>query len=87
MPVPVDRGEMEAIRRLADAGIESEPCNYIGVGDRVRVLEGPMAGVEGILAREAGRNRIVISVSLLMRSVMVELDRAHVEGAGPGVVN
>ena len=80
-PVPVDPIEMDAVRRLAEAGLHSEPCAWITVGERVRVREGPLAGAEGILAREGTRDRIVISISLLMRSVMVELDRTAVESA------
>jgi len=86
VPVPVDPVEMDSVRRLADAGLHAEPCAWIAVGERVRVREGPMAGLEGTLAREGNRNRIVISISLLMRSVMVELDRSAVEGIGDYVV-
>ncbi|HVW08125.1 MAG TPA: transcription termination/antitermination NusG family protein [Bryobacteraceae bacterium] len=84
-PVAVDPVEMEAVRRLAEAGLNSEPWPWIEIGERVRVREGPMAGVEGILAREGTRNRIVISISLLMRSVLVELDRNAVEGIAEAV--
>ncbi|HEY4085638.1 MAG TPA: transcription termination/antitermination NusG family protein [Bryobacteraceae bacterium] len=79
VPVAVDPMEMEAVRRLAEAGFNAEPCAWIAIGERIRVREGPMAGVEGTLAREGNRDRIVISISLLMRSVMVELDRSAVE--------
>jgi transcription antitermination factor NusG len=78
-PVAVDPVEMASVRRLTDAGLHAEPCAWFAVGERVRVREGPLAGVEGTLAREGSRNRIVISISLLMRSVMVELDRSAVE--------
>jgi transcription antitermination factor NusG len=81
VPVAVDPTEMNAVRRLSDASLESQPCAWIAIGERVRVREGPLAGVEGILAREGTRDRIVISVSLLMRSVMVELNRSAVESA------
>jgi transcription antitermination factor NusG len=79
VPVAVDPVEMDVVRRLAEAGLNAEPCAWIAIGERVRVLQGPMAGVEGTLAREGSRDRIVISISLLMRSVMVELDRGAVE--------
>jgi transcription antitermination factor NusG len=86
VPVAVDPEEMNSVRRLADAGLHAEPCAWIAIGERVRVREGPMAGVEGTLAREGNRDRIVISISLLMRSVMVELDRSAVESIGDYVV-
>lgn len=78
-PAPVAPNEMLALRRLMESGFPSRPHPYLSVGERVRVRFGPMAGAEGVLVRDGGRDRIVISVSLLMRSVMVELERALVE--------
>jgi transcription antitermination factor NusG len=86
VPVAVDPVEMDAVRRLTDSGLDAEPCAWISIGERVRVREGPMAGVEGTLAREGSRDRIVISISLLMRSVMVELDRSAVESIAACVI-
>jgi transcriptional antiterminator NusG len=73
VPVPIDEDEMRGIRLLADSGLASEPCTYLSVGERVEVTEGPLEGVEGILIREKGHQRLVVSVSLLLRSVSVEV--------------
>lgn len=80
-PAAVEPHEMRAIMRLMESGLPSEPYPYLSVGERVRVRSGPMTGVEGVLIREGRHDRIVISVSLLMRSVMVEIERALVEPA------
>jgi hypothetical protein len=50
----------------------------------VRIREGSLAGVEGILVDVKNSWRIVISVDLLQRSVAVELDRAAIEPAPAG---
>jgi hypothetical protein len=45
----------------------------------VIVTSGPLAGVDGIFVRHRGRDRLVLSVSLIGRSVAVELDRMCVQ--------
>jgi hypothetical protein len=45
------------------------------VGQRVRLAEGPLAGLEGFLVEVRKQHRIIVSVSLLKRSVAVEIDR------------
>jgi transcription antitermination factor NusG len=51
------------------------PWPYLNVGDEVVVEEGALAGLQGILVRIKDRVRVVVSLSLLQRSVAVELDR------------
>ena len=61
-----------------DQVIDRHP--YLRVGDRVRVVNGPLAGVEGFLVREKpNQNRLVVSIDLLGQSVSVELDFCDVE--------
>jgi transcription antitermination factor NusG len=43
------------------------------------VRSGPLAGMEGILVRRKERFRLVLSVELIMRSVMLEVDESEVE--------
>jgi transcription antitermination factor NusG len=79
VPEPLDPAEILALRKLAESGLASEPWPWLRAGQRVRVFEGPLEGVEGILVRESGQDRLVISVSLLLRSVIAEVDRRSVE--------
>lgn len=78
-PEPVDPVEMLAVKRLTESGVVYEPYPYLEVGQRVCVLEGPLEGVEGVLLRERGADRLVLSVSLLQRSVIAEVERSWVE--------
>lgn len=71
--------EIEALRNALEHDVCAEPCPYLRVGRRVRVIRGPMAGAEGILSRKKDKCRVVISVDVLMRSVAVELDATDVE--------
>lgn len=78
VPIPVEDSEIGAIQRAVSAGSDVEPCPYPDVGQLVRIEEGALTGVEGILTRFKGTHRIILSVSLLRRSVAVEIDRSAI---------
>jgi len=73
-PVTVDDNELETIRRVMESGVAAQPWPYLKVGETVRIETGPLEGLLGIVTRIKNSNRLVVSVSLLMRSVSVELD-------------
>jgi len=77
-PVAVPDNEIEALQAVACSGCTVEPCPYLEAGTQVRVDEGPLRGVEGILLEIKQRERLVLSVSLLSRSIAVEVDRRWV---------
>jgi transcription antitermination factor NusG len=75
-PVPVNDEEIAALQRIVKLNLRADPCKYYSVGQRVRIDEGALRGIEGIITGFAGHQRLIISVSLLQRSVAVELDAA-----------
>jgi transcription antitermination factor NusG len=79
--VPVAEREIEAVQRVERSGIASIPWPYLREGDRVRVTEGALEGVEGVLVRSKTECRVVVSIELLQRSAAVEIDRRSVEPA------
>ena len=72
--LPVDELEIEAIRRLVASGFPLYPAPFLKAGQRVRIEEGALAGIEGILMEVRNKRRVVASISLLQRSVSVEID-------------
>jgi transcription antitermination factor NusG len=74
-PEPVDPAELDTIRRIAESGVPAEPWPFLRVGQRVRVERGPLAGIEGVLLQLRSQARIVVSVSMLQRSVAAEIGR------------
>jgi transcriptional antiterminator NusG len=78
IPIPVEDSEIGAIQKAVWAGARVEPCPYPDLGQLVRIEEGPLTDVEGILTRFKGTQRIILSVSLLRRSVAVEIDRSAI---------
>ncbi len=82
-PHPVDEEEIAALQSIVVSGLQAEPRSYLNIGERVRIEIGPLAGTEGILVSLKGSNRLVVSVSLLQRSVSVEVDEAWVVPIDP----
>jgi transcription antitermination factor NusG len=77
-PVPIPEYEMGRVRAMVDSGLAVMPWPYLASGDIVLIERGPLAGVEGILQSVKGKYRLVVSFSLLQRSVSAEIDRAWV---------
>jgi len=77
-PIAVDEGEVQAIQRMVASGIPNQPWPFLAAGDRVRIESGPLCGLEGILVDFKGNHRLVLSVTLLQRSVAVEIDSSFV---------
>ena len=75
IPVPVDDGEIEAIRMVLRSGLAAQPWPFLSVGSKVYIEGGPLAGLEGIITNGDKIYRLVVSVSLLQRSVAIEIDR------------
>jgi len=78
VPVPVEPSEIEAIQTLVSSGLPVDPWPYVEVGQKVRIEDDALQGLEGILISFKGVDRIVVSVSLLHRSVALEIDRARI---------
>ena len=78
-PVPVEDHEMAALHRIVGCGQETMPWLYLAVRQRVRLRTGALKDVEGILARAEGRNRVIVNVELLQRSVAVSAERLDLE--------
>jgi len=77
-PCAVPEKEIEAIQRALTAGKSVVPWPYLQTGDAVIVQFGPLTGVEGLVVRADGKDRIVLSVNLLQRSVAVQIDRDQI---------
>jgi transcription antitermination factor NusG len=73
-PEPIPDAEIEAIKTVLRSGLLAEPCPYLREGQRVRINHGSLHGVEGILVKKKSQFRVVVSVTMLQRSISVEID-------------
>ena len=78
IPIPVDDDEIRALKSVAEAGVSMYPLSRWQPGQLGRIIDGPLTGIEGIVVREKQSLRLVLSVSLLQRSVFLEIDSACV---------
>jgi transcription antitermination factor NusG len=82
VPVPIDESEISALQMLVQSGLPNQPWPFVRIGDRVQIEAGPLRGVEGILVAVKAGYRLILSVSLLQRSVAVQIDSAFVRSLG-----
>jgi len=82
-PAMVPAEDIKGVRTIVDSGlpVSAGPCLH--VGQPVRIAEGPLAGLEGILSREKDALRVVVNVEILQRSVAVDVERSMTSAIRP----
>jgi len=78
MPIPVDSLEIEALQKAVQAQVPMIPHPYWKSGQVGRITSGALAGVEGIVVSANPKARLILSVTLLQRSVLLEIDSERV---------
>jgi transcription antitermination factor NusG len=77
--VPIADAEIDAIRAICTSGVRAQPWPFLEVGRRVAIVNGPLTGIEGIVVELKNQFRLVVSVSLLQRSVAAEIEREWIQ--------
>ena len=72
-PTSIPESEIESVRAVMRSGLNNRRHAYLCSGRKVRVHSGPLAGAEGVVVSWNSAERLVISVSLLQRSISVEV--------------
>lgn len=78
MPEPIEEREIAAIWAVMRSGVPAMPWPFVHAGDSVRVEFGPLRGVQGVVESFNDHQRLVVSLTLMQRSLSVELDPAWV---------
>jgi transcription termination/antitermination protein NusG len=76
---PIPEEQIEAIRTLMEKKIPYSIHPFLKTGQRVRIRNGVLEGIEGILLSRKGDQRLIISVEAMQRSLAVEIDGYDVE--------
>jgi transcription termination/antitermination protein NusG len=71
--------ELTQIERAINAGVDLTPHDYIKVGQRCRVTNGPLQGLHGIVIDNQGSARLVLQVDMLGQAASVEIDTDLIE--------
>ena len=77
-PTPIDEREVHALQTIAESGFSVAPHPYLRIGQTVRLTDGPLRGLEGILQCCRGVTYLIVSVTLMQRSVAVQVSRDSV---------
>lgn len=83
-PESVDPAEIQSIRMAAESGRSVQPWPFLREGQKVRVEAGPLTGTEGTLLRAKDELRLVLSITLLQRSMAIVVDQDQVRPLFPG---
>lgn len=85
-PAAIPDAEMANVRRVVDAlraeEGEAELGPYVEEGQRVRVAEGPLRGVEGIVVERRGRSRVLVGLSAIRQGLEIDVAVETLEPIG-----
>jgi transcription termination/antitermination protein NusG len=74
-PLPVPDNKIEAIQRLLSKKVEIFSLQFPGVGEAAKIIDGPFAGIEGIvISSDVNKELFVVSIELLQRAVAIKLE-------------
>jgi len=76
--IPLADAEIEFLR-LGLCGKKIEPYRDLVVGQKVRVKQGALQGLEGVLVKQKGGLRFVLSFNLIQQHAAVEVDAECLE--------
>ena len=71
-------GEVERLRSFL-AVWKAEPYPFLTVGKQVRIKSGPFASLEGRIIRRKGKMRLIVSLELIQRAILLEMDAAEAQ--------
>jgi transcription antitermination factor NusG len=77
-PAAIGDDEIAAVEVAVRSGLRIQPWPFLKVGQYVLLEDGPLAGLEGIFVADSKQDRIVVSVTLLQRSIAVAIERQWV---------
>jgi transcription termination/antitermination protein NusG len=80
IPEPVNDDEISALQTVCRSGLAAAPYPTPKVGSKVHLHDGPLRGLEGIMVEDR-KTRLILSLTLLQRSVAVEIDRTWIAPA------
>jgi transcription antitermination factor NusG len=78
-PCALANEEVETLHNGLTRRLRAQPHPYLTSGRRVRIIAGPLCGLEGILLRKQNNHSVVLSLDLLQRSIIVNVGLVDVE--------
>jgi transcription antitermination factor NusG len=90
-PHPIEDEEIDSLRVVAQTGLVMNASVPYTVGGKVRINQGPLTGVAGIVSgmktKNEGEPTLIVSITLLQRSVAVAFPQNWLESIETDIVN
>jgi len=78
---PIADDQIESVKCLIDQRMSWFPHPFLKIGQRVRIRNGALHGMEGILLSRNGDKTLVVSIDAIQRSLAVRLEGYELEAA------
>lgn len=78
-PAALPEAEIVTLKAGLEGGIRALPHPYLKIGRRVRVIAGPLEGLEGVVIRKKNSLGFVVSLDLIQSSIAVHTEANWLE--------
>jgi transcription antitermination factor NusG len=78
-PTAIPEEEIESVRAVLSSGVGCVPHPFLQEGDRVRIVRGVLAGIEGTFVRSLTDSKLIISIEMIQRSMAINIDGCDIE--------
>jgi transcription antitermination factor NusG len=82
-PAPIDPDEIRSVQLIVNSGIPVYPWQGLELGDKVFIEQGPLQGAVGIVTSFRAKQRLIVSITMMMRTVAAEVDHDWVAALTP----
>ena len=72
-PTPVPEEEIGAVRTITEYRTDCRTTDYLQVGEKVRIINGPLCGITGILTSVHNTRMLIVAVTTLRRAISVQI--------------
>lgn len=82
-PAPIDPDEIRSVQLIVNSGAPVYPWQGLELGDKVFIEQGPLQGAVGIVTSFRAKQRLIVSITMMMRTVAAEVDHDWVSALTP----
>lgn len=84
-PCKMPESEIETIKKLASSGGDITTNEDLVEGMPIRITDGPLAGIEGVLEEKKGKTRLLVRIDSLRQTASVDVSTEMIETISPGM--
>lgn len=78
-PAIIRNSEIESLKKLIDSETKIEVTDgLVDIGEKVKIKSGPMAGLEGEIIEHKGKNKLVLKLESIGKSLLVTIETGKI---------